>query len=226
MKKLRAHKWIAMSGALSRRGAEEAIRNGRVSLNGEVFTDLGHLIDPLVDVLHLDGKRVEPPSVKRTFLFHKPKGVMTTKSDPEGRPTVMDYFQDVPGVNPVGRLDFDSEGLLLLTEDGDLLLKLTHPRYGVKKVYEVELTGKGKPGWEQEALQSVELSDGPGKFDSLEALKVGRSYRVAVSEGRNRFIRRMFAALGFTVVRLLRTRMGEHQLGDLQPGERQELHER
>ena len=213
-----------MSGVFSRRRAEEAILNGRVSLNGEVFTDLGRLIDPLADVLLLDGKPVEPPSVKRTFLFHKPKGVMTTKSDPEGRPTVMDYFRDFPGVNPVGRLDFDSEGLLLLTEDGELLLKLTHPRFGVQKVYEVELTGKGRPGWEQEALRSVELSDGPGKFDSLEALKTGRNYRVTVSEGRNRFIRRMFAALGFTVVRLLRVRMGEHQLGDLQPGERRELH--
>jgi len=226
MKKERAHKIIAASGVLSRRKAEIAIEEGRVALNGEVFRDLGRLVDPAVDTLTLDGVEVRPPSKKRTFLFHKPRGVVTTKSDPERRPTVMDYFRDVPGVNPVGRLDADSEGLLLMTEDGALLLELTHPRYGVKKVYEVEVQGRGTEGFRELLCRSIALSDGEGRFDVLEELEgVGssRRFRVTVSEGRNRFVRRMFAAVGLTVVRLVRTQMGPHLLADLAPGERREI---
>lgn len=222
MKPERAQKLIAESGIMSRRKAEAAIQEGRVAVNGEVFTDLGRKIDLECDVLTVDGVPVAKPAEKRTFLFHKPRGVVTTKSDPEGRPTVMDYFRDVPGVNPVGRLDFDSEGLLLMSEDGELLLKLTHPRYGVQKVYEVEVEGKGAKGFERSLCEGVELSDGPGKFDSLEVLEKGRRFRVVVSEGRNRFVRRMFGAAGFSVVRLIRIRMGEYELGDLRPGERRE----
>jgi 23S rRNA pseudouridine2605 synthase len=135
----------------------------------------------------------------------------------------MDYFRDYPGVNPVGRLDFDSEGLLLLSEDGDLLLKLTHPRYGVEKVYVVEVEGKVLPGELERLLSGVLLSDGAGKFDRLEVIREGFSYRATVSEGRNRFVRRMFAAVGLTVRRLKRTRMGQYTLGDLRPGERREI---
>ena len=217
MKPERAQKLIAESGLMSRRKAEIAIQEGRVAVNGEVFTDLER------DVLTVDGVAVARPVEKRTFLFHKPRGVVTTKSDPEGRPTVMDYFRDVPGVNPVGRLDFDSEGLLLLSEDGELLLKLTHPRYGVQKVYEVEVEGKGIKGFEKTLCESVELSDGPGRFDLLEVLERGKRFKVTVSEGRNRFVRRMFGAVGFSVVRLIRTRMGEYELGALKPGERFEV---
>jgi 23S rRNA pseudouridine2605 synthase len=225
MAKERAQKIIAAAGLMSRRKAEEAIAAGRVALNGEVFTDLGRTLDLERDVLTLDGLPVKKPEVKRTFLFHKPRGVMTTKDDPEGRPTIMDFFRDEPGLNPVGRLDFDSEGLLLLTHDGDLLLKLTHPRYGILKVYEVELEGKGMQGFHSALLSSVELSDGPGKFDQLEELprrNGNRAFRVSVSEGRNRFVRRMFGAVGFSVVRLIRVRMGEFELGTLKPGERRE----
>jgi 23S rRNA pseudouridine2605 synthase len=223
MKKDRVHKCIAASGIMSRRKAEEAIRQGRVSLNGEIFTDLGRTMDPAVDTVRIDGQEVRLTRGHRTFLFHKPRGVVTTKSDPEGRPTVMDYFRDLPGLNPVGRLDQDSEGLLLLTEDGDLLLRLTHPRFGVEKVYEVEVEGRGVPGYQERLCRGVELSDGPGKFVSLEPLKPERSFRVVVEEGRNRFVRRMFAAVGFTVRRLVRTRMGPFELGTLAPGERQEV---
>ena len=208
---------------MSRRKAEAAILEGRVAVNGEVFTDLGRKIDPFKDILTVDGIPVVRPMTKRTFLFHKPRGVVTTKFDPDGRPMVMDYFKDAPGVNPVGRLDFDSEGLLLMSEDGDLLLKLTHPRYGVKKVYEVEVEGKGITGFESKLCTEVELSDGPGKFDALESIGGYQRYRVTVSEGRNRFVRRMFGAVGLSVVRLIRVRMGEYELGDLKPGERREV---
>jgi 23S rRNA pseudouridine2605 synthase len=223
MKKDRVHKCIAASGIMSRRKAEEAIRQGRVSLNGEVFTDLGRTMDPAVDRVGIDGREVSLTRSHRTFLFHKPRGVVTTKSDPEGRHTVMDFFQDLPGLNPVGRLDQDSEGLLLLTEDGDLLLRLTHPRFGVEKVYEVEVEGRGASGYLGLLCQGVELSDGPGKFVSIEILRPERAFRVVVNEGRNRFVRRMFAAVGFTVRRLVRTRMGPYELGTLAPGERQEV---
>ena len=223
MAKERAQKIIAAAGLMSRRHAEEAIRAGRVALNGEVFTDLGRVLDPETDQLTLDGAPVRKPERKRVFLFHKPRGVVTTKDDPEGRPTVMDFFRDLPGLNPVGRLDFDSEGLLLMTDDGDLLLQLTHPRYGVRKVYEVEIQGKVPRDYRKRLLESVELSDGPGKFDELEELQSGKRYRVTVSEGRNRFVRRMFGALGLAVIRLIRVRMGDYELGTLKPGERREV---
>jgi len=223
MAKERAQKIIAAAGRMSRRHAEEAIRAGRVALNGEVFNDLGRVLDPEVDLLSLDGVPVKKPDRRRLFLFHKPRGVVTTKNDPEGRPTVMDFFRDLPGLNPVGRLDFDSEGLLLMTDDGDLLLKLTHPRYGVRKVYEVDVEGKGPRDFLKCLVESVELSDGPGKFDGIEELLPGTRFRVTVSEGRNRFVRRMFGALGMSVVRLIRVRMGDYELGTLKPGERREV---
>jgi len=222
MKKERVHKWIAASGIMSRRKAEEAIRQGRVSLNGQVFTDLGRTLDPSLDQICLDGRPLELKKSDRTFLFYKPRGVVTTKSDPEGRPTVMDYFKDLPGLNPVGRLDFDSEGLLLMTEDGDLLLRMTHPRFGIEKVYEVEVEGRGEPDFAKHLREGVLLSDGVGAFVSIEAIRPDRVFRIVVNEGRNRFVRRMMAAVGFTVRRLKRVRMGPYELGDLAPGERRE----
>ena len=110
----------------------------------------------------------------------------------------MDYFKDEPGLNPVGRLDADSEGLLLMTHDGELLLKLTHPRYGIAKVYEVEVEGRGKPDYLKWLLRYVELSDGSGKFDSCEVVKPDQEFIVTISEGRNRFVRRMFGAMDFS----------------------------
>jgi 23S rRNA pseudouridine2605 synthase len=136
---------------------------------------------------------------------------------------VMDYFKDEPGVNPVGRLDFDSEGLLLMTHDGDLLLKLTHPRYGHQKVYEVEVEGIGKTGYLDKLLSGVNLSDGMARFDSCEVVREHKSFIVTVSEGRNRFVRRMFGELNLAVTKLKRIRMGEYELGDLRPGEKRLL---
>jgi 23S rRNA pseudouridine2605 synthase len=223
LKKERAQKVIAASGRMSRRKAEEAIRDGRVSLNGEVFTEMGTLVDLSSDVLIVDGEQVSALEQKRTFLFYKPRGVVTTKDDPDGKPTIMDFFKDIPSVNPVGRLDLESEGLLLLTQDGDLLLKLTHPRYGVKKIYEVEVEGSGVPSFIQKLLGGVELSDGLGKFDECEELDWKKKFLVTVSEGRNRFVRRMFSAVGFSVIRLKRLRMGEYELSDMNPGDRREV---
>ena len=156
---------------MSRRKAEEAIQAGRVTLNGTVFTEMGTLVDLAVDELCVDRIRIEALKKRRTFLFYKPRGVVTTKEDPDGKRTVLDFFKDIPSVNPVGRLDFESEGLLLLTQDGDLLLKLTHPRYGVKKVYEVEVEGSGAPQFLQKLFNGIELSDGVGRFYECEELE-------------------------------------------------------
>jgi len=205
---------------MSRRKAEDAIREGRVAVDGVVLKEPGVTADPLTSVITLDGNPLPKPEEKRTYLFYKPKGVVTTKSDPDGKPTVMDYFKDEPSLNPVGRLDFDSEGLLLMTHDGDLLLKLTHPRYGVQKVYEVEVEGVGKPDYLNLLLSGVSLADGVGRFDSCRVIRNHKEFEVVVSEGRNRFVRRMFGEMGLAVKKLKRVRMGEYTLGTLKPGER------
>jgi 23S rRNA pseudouridine2605 synthase len=219
----RLQKIIAQSGLMSRRKAEEAITEGRVAIDGVVHSEMGRVVDPSIEKITIDGKPLPEIIEKKTYLFYKPKGVVTTKSDPEGRPTVMDYFKDEPGLNPVGRLDFDSEGLLLMTHDGDLLLKLTHPRYGHQKVYEVEVEGVPKPGYLYKLVHKVVLSDGPGKFDDLKVLRDQQEFLVTVSEGRNRFVRRMFGEMNLAVTKLKRTRMGEYELGDLKPGEKRLL---
>ena len=219
----RIHKLIAQSGLMSRRKAEKAIADGRVEIDGITFTEMGRVVDPTIEKITVDGKILPEILQKKTYLFYKPKGVVTTKSDPEGRPTVMDYFKEEPELNPVGRLDFDSEGLLLMTHDGDLLLKLTHPRYGHQKVYEVEVEGIAKAGYLYKLVNKVVLSDGPGKFDACEVIREQKEFVVTVSEGRNRFVRRMFGEMHLTVTKLKRIRMGEYELGDLKPGEKRLL---
>jgi 23S rRNA pseudouridine2605 synthase len=228
MAKERAQKVIAQSGVMSRRKAEEAIAEGRVTLNGEVFTQMGTLVEPETDLLTVDGNPVQIKTVKRTFLFYKPRDIVTTKKDEFDRPTVMEYFKDIPSVNPVGRLDADSEGLLLMSEDGDLHLKLTHPRYEIEKVYEVDVEDRLLESTLAELTKEVILDDGPGHFDRIEFKgEAGElrdsTYLVTVSEGRNRFVRRMFQAMGTRVSRLKRIRMGEFEIGELKPGERIEV---
>ncbi len=233
MAKERLQKLIAQAGVMSRRKAEEAIAEGRVSVNGVVSTEMGQTADLADDQVLVDGLPIatKPKYLKKTYLFYKPREVLTTKSDDRGRKTVMDFFPDDSSLNPVGRLDYDSEGLLLLTHDGDLLLKLTHPRYEVEKVYEVEVMESDvptPPDFVNRMLAGIELDDGPGKFDVMEEIPSSsknsavKAYRVVISEGRNRFIRRMFTALGLEVTRLKRVRMGVYELGDLKPGEKRE----
>ena len=220
MSEERLQKILSRAGILSRRHAEIAITEGRVTVNGTVVRELGAKADPERDQILFDGNPVSI-ATRRTLVFlHKPRNVVTTKSDPEGRRTVLELLPEaLQHLNPVGRLDFESEGLLLLTDDGDLLLKLTHPRYEQKKIYEV---------WVERAVQKadlekfhaeVALEDGPGKFESVEILpEMATHLLITVSEGRNRFVRRMCAALGFPVVRLIRREMGPFQLGNLGAG--------
>lgn len=212
----RLQKIIAAAGIASRRKAEELIRAGRVSVNGRRAA-LGDRAGPNDEVL-LDGQPVQRSQSLVTLLLHKPAGVLSAVSDDRGRRTVTELVPQAAGLHPVGRLDLDSEGLLLLTNDGDLTLKLTHPRYGKEKEYRVwcregalskQALGK--------LLEGVELEDGPAR--AVKAAHAPGGARLVLKEGRKRQVRRMLQALGYEVDRLLRLRVDQLRLGDLQPGQ-------
>ena len=216
----RLQKVLARAGVASRRKAEELIEAGRVTVNGRVAA-LGDVANPGDDV-RLDGRPLPRPERSVTYLLHKPRGLVTTASDELGRPTVMDLVPAVPGLHPVGRLDLDSEGLLLLTTDGDLTLRLTHPRYRHEKEYRV---WTDPPDVSDEALarltSGVTLEDGPARAERAERAPGGAV--VVLREGRKRQVRRMLAAVGHEVVRLKRTRVAGLELGDLPVGRFREL---
>lgn len=225
----RLQKVMARAGVASRRKSEELIRGGKVRVNEKTVTELGTQVDPEFDRIEVEGRRIRPQR-KRYFLFYKPKGVITSLSDPQGRPVVTDWFRQVEErVYPVGRLDWDTEGLLLLTNDGELANRMTHPRHEVDKVYQAMV--EGNPG--QDAIrrleQGVRLSDGwtaPAKVRLLRKEK-GRAWlELALHEGRNRQVRRMCEAVGHPVVHLLRLRMAFLSLEGLERGESRELTQR
>jgi 23S rRNA pseudouridine2605 synthase len=228
----RLQKFIASTGYLSRRRAEEAIVQGRVSVNGTVVTELGIKVDPAHDQVSVDGKLLRAIASRRTILLNKPRRVMTTMSDPEGRKTVMELLPaNFQTLKPVGRLDFDSEGLLLLTEDGELANRIAHPRYGIHKVYRVRVRKIPSAQTLRQLTTSVTLSDGPGRFEKVNPVGEPRivggvpetELEITVSEGRNRFIRRMLDEVGHPVQRLLRIQVGGLRLGPLKSGEYLEL---
>jgi len=219
----RLQKFLARSGVASRRAAEELITAGRVRVGGEVAT-LGMSVEEGDEVL-LDGERVGGHVQHVTYAVYKRRGTLSTVSDEKGRPTVMDGFEDVPGLHPVGRLDRDSEGLLLLTTDGDLTLRLTHPRYGHEKVYRAWIEGGAPTDETLDALEDgIELEDGLTAPAQLH--RAGLGVYVTLTEGRNRQVRRMLEAVGHPVTRLVRVRVGGLWLEDLNPGEARRLDDR
>ena len=214
---VRLQKVLAQAGLGSRRTCEDLIERRRVRVNGEVAV-LGRRVDPEVDVVEVDGAQIGVKPGLVHYLLHKPAGVISTASDPQGRPTVVDLVPAEPRVFPVGRLDGDSEGLLLLTNDGDLTHRLTHPSYGVDKEYLVEVDGDPSRGALAKLRDGIELEDGrtaPAKVAQLDA----RLLRITIHEGRNRQIRRMCEAIGHPVVRLVRTRIGPLTDRSLKAGE-------
>ena len=216
----RLQKFLSRAGVASRRKAETLILEGKVTVNG-VRAELGQQVEPEDDV-KVNGVRAEVQQ-HITYLLYKPVGVLSSVSDDRGRETVIDLLPKVPGLHPVGRLDLESEGLLLATNDGALTLQLTHPRYEHEKEYRVWCDA---PLHERDlhALRSgVELGDGPARAFTAHLSPGGCT--VVLREGRNREVRRMLGALGFTVTRLLRTRVAHLTLGDLGPGEYRELTE-
>jgi 23S rRNA pseudouridine2605 synthase len=210
-------KVLARAGVASRRAVEALILEGRVRVNGEVAT-VGQRVDVTRDVLEIDGALVAANPDLVHYLLHTPAGVVTTASDPHGRSTVVDLVPAEPRVFPVGRLDADTEGLLLLTNDGELTHRVTHPRHGVEKEYLAEVEGRPSRGELRKLREGVELDDGvtaPAKA-SLAAPNV---VRLVIHEGRNRQVRRMCDAIGHPVVRLVRTRIGPITDTSLKAGE-------
>jgi 23S rRNA pseudouridine2605 synthase len=230
---LRLQKILAAAGIASRRKAEQLISSGRVAVNGKTVTELGTKADPAADTITVDGKPLQPPQRLVYFLLNKTKGYVTTVSDPEGRPTVMQLLGNLPErVYPVGRLDYASEGLLLLTNDGALAQQLTKAASHVPKTYHVKISGQPN----EQAIQrlrngvTITLDDNrrvktsPAKIRLLENAP-NPWYEVTLIEGRNRQIRRMFQSVGFLVEKIKRVQLGPLTL-DVPPGKFRSLTER
>lgn len=216
----RVQKLLAAAGLGSRRACEELITEGRVAVDGQVIR-LGDRADPTRQVITVDGRRVNTNPALVHYLLNKPQGVVTTASDPEGRPTVLDLVPEEPRVFPVGRLDLETEGLLLLTNDGPLAHRLAHPRYRVPKTYVARVRGPVRRRTLRQLTTGVELDDGIARALSARRLASGGDatlLEVVLTEGRNRELRRMLEALGVTLERLARVQIGPLALGDIRPG--------
>lgn len=216
---MRIQRALARAGVLSRRKAEELVANGRVRVNG-ALAQVGQTVDPDRDVITVDGDRVAAPAPLEWFVLHKPAGVITTRHDPEGRQTVFDFVPKRPGLTYVGRLDFLTEGVLLLTTDGRAANKLTHPSAEIERTYVASVLGEGDRAAE-EARYGVELEDGLVRPKRVSAQRVGRGrwdLTITIAEGKNREVRRLCEALGLEVDRLVRVKFGPVELGDLAVG--------
>lgn len=216
----RLQRALARAGFGSRRSCEELISAGRVKVNGNLAT-LGDKVDPTRDVVVLNGATVNLDPSVRYLALHKPVGVVTTMRDPQGRRDIREFVPEEPRVFPVGRLDLDSEGLLLLTNDGDLAEALTHPRYGVEKEYLVEVEGRPTPKHLGALRRGVDLDDGPARAKSVrivDARGARGQLALVMTEGRKREVRRLLEAVGLPVRRLVRVRIGPINLGRLPAG--------
>lgn len=225
---MRLQKYMASCGVASRRTAEKMIAEGRVSVNGETVTEMGVQVED-GDTVRLDGQVIRPEEIKKYVMYHKPAGEVTTVSDPEGRKCVLDHFRDYPvRLYPVGRLDYDSEGLLLLTNDGALTERLLHPSHQVDKTYLARVTGTVTPEELQRLRRGILLDDhrtAPAKARLLKQETFASQVLVTIHEGRNRQVRRMFEETGHQVMQLRRVRFGPLELGELRRGEWRELTE-
>ena len=226
----RLQRFLARAGIASRRRAEALIRAGRVQINGQPATELGTTVDQDRDRVLVDGRPVAAQSAVVHLALHKPVGVITTHSDPQGRPTVMELLPAFPGLLFVGRLDAESEGLLLATTDGRWGQRIQHPRYGCEKEYLVHVTGRLTPQTLRRLRRPLDLGDGDRSSgaqvtlierpdeDTTATTPTGHHLRIVLREGRKRQIRRMCEAVGLTVRRLVRVRVGSVELGTLVPG--------
>ena len=226
----RLQRFLARAGIASRRRAEALIRAGRVQINGQPATELGTTVDQDRDHVLVDGRPVAAQSAVVYLALHKPVGVITTHSDPHGRPTVMELLPPFPGLLFVGRLDAESEGLLLATTDGRWSQRIQHPRYGCEKEYLVHVTGRLTPRTLRRLRRPLDLGDGDRSSGAqvtvverpdegtASATPAVHHLRIVLREGRKRQIRRMCTAVGLTVQRLVRVRVGSVELGTLAPG--------
>jgi pseudouridine synthase len=221
MATLRLNKILAQAGLTSRRGADRLIEEGRVAVNGVVARELGVLADPSVDRITVDGRPLPAAERKQYLVLNKPRGYVTTRSDPHGRPIVTDLVPPGARLFPVGRLDVDVEGALVLTNDGALTHRLLHPRYALPRVYEADVEGHvgaaDLPRWRRGAV----LADGPAVPAAVEVARAGRTtsrLRLTFTEGRKHEVKRYCEALGHPVVRLRRVAFGPVRLEDLPVG--------
>ena len=218
---MRLQKYLSQSGICSRRRAEELILSGRVTVNGRTAVT-GQSVEPGIDTVRVDGESVLPTQEHTYIMLHKPRGCVTTLSDPQGRPTVAELVRDA-GVRlfPVGRLDFQSEGLLILTDDGDAANRLAHPSHAVKKTYSVWVRGEDPLNRAKKLTGPVRYRDVDYRGAEVEVLSASdrrARLNITVTDGKNREIRNMCAAAGLRVERLVRVRQGELELGDLPAG--------
>jgi len=224
----RLQKVMAHAGVASRRVCEELIETGRVEVNGEIVRELGVRVKPGVDTVHVDGVRLQLDENMVYFVFNKPAGVVSSMKDPEGRRDISHYLREGQSERlfHVGRLDFETEGLLLLTNDGELAHRLTHPSFEVPKTYLVQVRGPLPRGVGQELRDGVELEDGMAKVDSFRLIDSTPGHvlvEVVLHSGKNRIVRRMFDAVGFPVQRLVRVQIGPIRLGDQKQGSLRKL---
>ena len=225
MAEMRLNKIIADAGITSRRGADELIADGRVTVDGRPIRELGAKIDPDNHKVAVDGETIERSLTKSYLVLHKPKGVLSTMYDPEGRPSLADFIDlRKERLFHVGRLDKDSEGLILLTNDGDLTFRATHPSFGLEKTYIIEFEGRLETGVDKVLLKGVELEDGMGRVLSFKQLSTNW-IEVKIHEGRYHIIRRLMEAVGVEVLRLIRTNFGPISLGDTPEGRWRDLNE-
>jgi len=220
---MRLQRFLARAGVASRRGSENLMSAGRVTVNGEVVCALGSKVDPLIDTVAVDGKPVAYPSAPVTLMLNKPAGYITTMSDPQGRACVAALVptEEYPGLFPVGRLDGDTTGLLLFSTDGDLAHQLLHPRHHVQKTYEAEVAGIPSERSLERLSQGIELEDGmtsPAKVEVLSCARGRAKIRISIHEGRKRQVRRMFEAIDHPVYALHRASFAHLTLGDLEEG--------
>jgi len=228
---IRLQKLLQQSGVASRRKCEELMLAGEVVVDGEVVTRLGTKVDPRTAVIRVSGKRLPPVSDHVYLVLNKPRGVVSTMSDPEGRPTLSDLLADVRGDRPerlfhVGRLDTDTSGLLLLTNDGNFAQRIAHPSYEVDKTYVAEVEGEVSKDLVQTLLDGVTLDDGPVTVSRAKIIARAKDKSIVelvIHEGRNRIVRRLLDQLGHPVRRLTRTQLGPVRLGSLPPGELRDL---
>ncbi len=217
----RLQKSLARAGFGSRRACEELIRKGRVRVNGKPV-ELGRRVDPENDVVTVNGKRAAISTTHVYLVLNKPAGVVSTANDPQGRAKVVDLVPKEPRVFPVGRLDLDSSGLLLLTNDGAFANHIAHPRYGVTKTYVAQVKGSVGSSVARKLVRGVALDDGEARADSAKLQASGRGstlIEITVREGRNRLVRRMLEKLNFEVLSLMRTGIGPLRLGRLKEGD-------
>jgi 23S rRNA pseudouridine2605 synthase len=225
MAQMRLNKIIADAGITSRRGADELIEDGRVAVNGIIVREMGSKFDPESDQVMVDGETIKRTLTKSYLALHKPKGVLSTMFDPEGRPSLDDFIDlRKERLFHVGRLDKDSEGLILLTNDGDLTFRATHPSFGLEKTYIIEFDGILPTGVDKVLLKGVELEDGMGRVLTFKQLSP-KWIEVSIHEGRYHIIRRLMEAVGVDVLRLIRTKFGPISLGDTPEGRWRDLND-